>query len=90
MKKIIFVSALIISMITVSGTMSVTSNSPSDIVLANIEALALYEGDSSTGDLKCYKTISTDGTGMLTHVTYCGDCKPAKANAWSSEWMCKE
>lgn len=44
----------------------------SDLVLANIEALATGESGGQT--LKCYKTVSSGGGGMMTHVTYCGTC----------------
>lgn len=40
-----------------------------DLVLANIEALATGESGGQT--LKCYKTVSSGGGGMMTHVTYC-------------------
>lgn len=58
----------------------------SDLVLANIEALA--SGESGGQSLKCYKTVSSGGGGMMTHVTYCGTCSAVLANAYSSEWQC--
>ena len=58
----------------------------SDLVLANIEALATGESGGQT--LKCYKTVSSGGGGMMTHVTYCGTCSAVLANAYSDSWQC--
>ncbi|MCD8093622.1 MAG: NVEALA domain-containing protein [Bacteroides sp.] len=58
----------------------------SDLALANIEALAAGEGSGQT--LKCYKTISSNGGGMMTHVTYCGTCSPILAISYSNQWQC--
>ena len=55
-------------------------------VLANIEALATGESGGQT--LKCYKTVSSGGGGMMTHVTYCGTCSAVLANAYSDSWQC--
>lgn len=86
MKKIfitLFIASVIVMLIKVQSSPKHT-----DIVLANIEALASGEGSGTT--LTCYKTISTAGSSQMTHVTYCGDCKAAKANAWSNKWQCTE
>lgn len=38
--------------------------------------------------IECYQTISSEGTGNLTHVTYCTDCKPHLARSWSNKNAC--
>lgn len=87
MKKLFFIlSVLAFGIIVFIKVQNSASISMSDVALANIEALASGESGST---LKCYKTVSTNGSGQLTHVTYCGDCKAVKANAWSNEWQCR-
>lgn len=87
MKKLFFIlSVLAFGIIVFIKVQNSASISMSDVALANIEALASVESGST---LKCYKTVSTNGSGQLTHVTYCGDCKAVKANAWSNEWQCR-
>lgn len=87
MKKAVFVIGILALGIVVFIKAQTAKVAISDIALANIEALA--NGESGGTTLKCYKTVSTNGSGQLTHVTYCGECKAVKANAWSNQWQCK-
>lgn len=87
-KNIFFATVTILFVLIFFVKTQVTSSSYSDIALANIEALANDESSGTT--LKCYKTVSTNGSGKLTHITYCGNCGAVKANAWSNEWQCTE
>lgn len=55
--------------------------------LANIEALA--EKEKPISDTRsCYKTISMDGPGNPTHVTYCGSCDAQLARTWKDSGSC--
>ena len=51
----------------------------SDLVLANVEALASSEG---SGDRKCYNTITTQEG---SQIRYCGTCNwVSGTNSWNS------
>lgn len=58
-----------------------------DITIENIEALAQSEGGTRP-NLKCWKTISENGSNALTHVAYCGDCTAKVARGWWEESTC--
>lgn len=89
MKKLIKI-ALVAVFVTVAGYgvyTSQKSETMSDFMLANVEALAYGE---STGKLyNCYKTISSGNTGAQTSdVRCCGSCTLQPANYYSGEGIC--
>lgn len=86
MKKLIFLF-LIVSVALVKIISNKSSYETSDLMLANIEALA--SGESNTGTkLDCWDSVSNKGNVLQTHVTYCGDCNAVLARSWSSQSMC--
>lgn len=63
------------------------SETMSDLVLANVEALANNEGDDKIYD--CYKTISSGNVeAQTTDVRYCGSCEIQPANYYSGGGVC--
>ena len=61
------------------------THSMSDIMIANVEALARGESGQK---LDCWQHISSTGNVLATHVTYCGSCDAILAKSWSSQSMC--
>lgn len=57
------------------------------VVLSNIEALASNESGPGT-IYDCYSSISSDGNGTMTHVTYCGTCEPILCRSWGTSNHC--
>lgn len=67
--------------------LSQKTNSISDLVLANVEALA--NDESNAKQYSCYKTISTENKdGQTYDVRYCGSCNVEPANYYSGEGLC--
>ena len=64
---------------------NMNSNELSDVMLANVEALAQSEGFVDDGT--CYKSISTAAG---SQVRYCGTCTfiPKSIGDWSSKGKC--
>jgi hypothetical protein len=60
----------------------------SALTLANIEALA--QGENWVPNTTCFITISSSGSGNLTHITWCGSCNPELAKSWSGEIKCNK
>jgi|LSQX01.2.fsa_nt_gb hypothetical protein len=58
-----------------------------DVIVSNIEALATGENPNQIYD--CYSSISSDGSGTMTHVTYCGNCNPILCRSWGSSGHCR-
>jgi hypothetical protein len=83
MKKRILIgiaAAAVVAVSAVSVNIALQSNDLSALSLANVEALAQEVNSNTIG---CWQTVSTEGTKLMTHVTYCGGCVPVLANAWS-------
>lgn len=86
MKRLVL-AILIVSVALVKIISNQNDFETSDLILANIEALA--SGESAPGTkLDCWDTVSNKGNVLQTHVTYCGTCGPTLARSWSSQSMC--
>ncbi|WP_300695437.1 NVEALA domain-containing protein [uncultured Bacteroides sp.] len=86
MKRISLLS-LIVVVAMVIGLISKKEDLPvSDLMLANIEALASYESGGSA--LNCWQTINSTGSSLPTHVTYCLSCSAQLARRWSGSSSC--
>lgn len=55
--------------------------------LENIEALASVS-ETNSSNIACYESISNDGSGNQTHVTYCGGCTAKLCKSWSNKYVC--
>lgn len=61
-----------------------------DIMKANIEALAAGEyGGSSGYFLKCWKSMHCENTTLREEQVYCGDCTPTVCTTYSDESFCQ-
>lgn len=61
-----------------------------DLKLKNIEVLAFGEDTGYLNRLSCYRTMSSSGSGNMTHITYCGSCEPRLCRAWFDSSSCYE
>ena len=90
MKKKVFLIiglAAIVSITVFNIRVNLSSDSLSELALANIEALARNE--TGAGEkLSCYLTVSNSGSGNQTHQTYCGDCKATLCRSWWDSSEC--
>lgn len=87
MKKVtLFISVALVAIATVVWAKKDSSLNMSDVMLANIEALA--NGESGGTALNCWQTIGSTGAPLPTHVTYCMSCSPELARSWSGSSSC--
>ncbi len=78
---------IFISLIITTLSINIKNEVVNDVVLSNIEALATGENPGQIYD--CYSSISSDGYGSMTHVTYCGTCKAILCRSWGSSSHCR-
>ncbi|MBS6239570.1 MAG: hypothetical protein KH897_14680 [Bacteroides sp.] len=87
MKRIaLFSSITLIVIATILISKKVSASTTSDLMLANIEALANPESGGTA--LNCWQTINGTGASLPTHVTYCLSCSPELARSWSGSSSC--
>ena len=86
-KNLLFIlSSIVIIILAVFTSYNLKlNNSQFSLIIANIEALTSSESGSG---IRCYETISNQGSGNSTHITYCGDCEATLCKFWSSEHQC--
>lgn len=64
-------------------------NTISEFGIINIEALASNEGEIDYNKLHdCYDRITSSGNTIMTHITYCGTCKPLLCRSWDKKSTC--
>ena len=87
MKRIaLFSSITLIVIATILISKKVSASTTSDLMLANIEALANPESGGTA--LNCWQTINGTGASLPTHVTYCLSCSPELARSWAGSSSC--
>lgn len=92
MKSKFFSIIVVVAFVSLSGYgvyKNQQKNVLSDVMLANLEALADIEGGDSTLKLDCWSDLSSNNGNVLpTHVTYCLTCEPILARGWSKNGIC--
>jgi hypothetical protein len=57
-----------------------------DLLMENITAITMVERPHES--IICYRYVTGTGTGLITHITYCGDCKPILCTSWDHDYTC--
>ncbi|GAB6008831.1 NVEALA domain-containing protein [Dysgonomonas reticulitermitis] len=89
MKKSCIILSIGAIILFAAFNLNISSNekTTSSLSLANIEALA--QNENPIADTRsCHQTISMEGSGNPTHVTYCGSCDAQLARTWSNSGSC--